>query len=762
MTTRVSILYALSGFLSLGYQVAWFRIFTDRFGATSLTFALVVTGFIGGLATGAAISPRIARVANRLKLTDGLRAYGLIELSISAAVMLTLLTGLIPADAWGTFPYYLDDGIWYPTLFYRSSQLLIAGICVFIPCVLMGATFPLLCEIFSTAPRGELFPSALYAWNTLGACLGVLVCQFFLIFWLGHERMFVLLAAANAVLGFYFLVAGGASRVPVAPEASRARIKKAEAATAPGALVAFAVLSGFLAGSLEGDLFKRLSFLLDFNSGATMAFISFWVIAAIFLASAVVRLARQLTLVHIKIAFALALVYYLTVWIGRDAINLSLTQNLRSEASFIFPDSMAALFLFVGIYAFVPYFLVSLLLPYVCNRIQGSQRHLGTAYGLNTLAFCLGLVLFTLIAPRVNIFYSLKLFMIVFAVVVSALILLSDRVASPWWQPAALAAALAAAAVLTPARYDRTFFIPTTPPSLFTGSAVMSNATDTTFVVNFGDRGNNAALYFGRMVMSGTGLGAQSYMRLMAHFPLLAHPDPKRALLICFGVGTTASAIASHDGLEAIDTVDLNYNVFRTAPEFDRFHHGVQRDPRLRMINDDGRDYLKRTDQRYDLITSEPPPPMVAGTYRLYSREYYEAALARLTDDGLMSQWLPIYQMPLEAEQLAVATFLEVFPHALMFRGFQRDLILVGSKAPIDLDRIGQRFSESPAVAEDLRSVRITEPSHLLARVAMDDTQLRAKYPINRVLSDQHNDFEHLFMDAEAQATRLHFAPRRR
>lgn len=262
--------------------------------------------------------------------------------------------------------------------------------------------------------------------------------------------------------------------------------------------------------------------------------------------------------------------------------------------------------------------------------------------------------------------------------------------------------------------------------------------------------------------MSGTGLGAQSYMRLMAHFPLLAHPDPKRALLICFGVGTTASAIASHDGIEAIDTVDLNYNVFRTAPEFDRFHHGVQRDPRLRMINDDGRDYLKRTDQRYDLITSEPPPPMVAGTYRLYSREYYEAALARLTDDGLMSQWLPIYQMPLEAEKLAVATFLEVFPHALMFRGFQRDLILVGSRAPIDLDRIAQRLSESPAVGEDLRSVRITEPSHLLARVAMDDTQLRANYPINRVLSDQHNDFEHLFMDAEAQATRLHFAPRRR
>jgi hypothetical protein len=47
--------YALSGFVSLGYQVAWFRYFTDWFGSTNLTFALVVCSFIGGLGTDSSL-----------------------------------------------------------------------------------------------------------------------------------------------------------------------------------------------------------------------------------------------------------------------------------------------------------------------------------------------------------------------------------------------------------------------------------------------------------------------------------------------------------------------------------------------------------------------------------------------------------------------------------------------------------------------------------------------------------------------------------
>ena len=55
---RVLLFYALSGFISLAYQVAWFRIVTDWFGSTNFTFALVVVNFIGGLSAGALASRR--------------------------------------------------------------------------------------------------------------------------------------------------------------------------------------------------------------------------------------------------------------------------------------------------------------------------------------------------------------------------------------------------------------------------------------------------------------------------------------------------------------------------------------------------------------------------------------------------------------------------------------------------------------------------------------------------------------------------------
>ena len=59
---RVFLLYALSDFISLGYQVAWFRILVDWFGSTNLTFVLVVCNFIGGLGGGALLSERITRL----------------------------------------------------------------------------------------------------------------------------------------------------------------------------------------------------------------------------------------------------------------------------------------------------------------------------------------------------------------------------------------------------------------------------------------------------------------------------------------------------------------------------------------------------------------------------------------------------------------------------------------------------------------------------------------------------------------------------
>jgi cytochrome c-type biogenesis protein CcmH/NrfG len=515
----------------------------------------------------------------------------------------------------------------------------------------------------------------------------------------------------------------------------------------------FAAISGFVSGALEGDMFKRISFVMELNPGATMSFISFWAILAIFLASAVVRRWRRLSLVHIKIAFAAGLVYFLITSSFIDEIMFAVDAGFdvlagpyaqQRIALLVFPNNLLELLIFTGILVFLPYFCVSLMLPHVCNRIQSLDRHIGFAYGLNTVAFCIGLVAFTLVAPRVNIFYSLKLFTLLFGIAIFSVFLLRERQRIRIWQPGIFLLACVVAALITSTSFDKHFFPATTDPATHPVSALKSNGANTTFVVNVdGDR----ALYFGRLKMSATSLRARTYMRLMAHFPLLLHAQPETALLICFGAGNTAAALAAHESLRQIDVVDLNDKVFKTAPEFAATNDEVYLDPRVRFIHDDGRNYLNFTDQTYDLITSEPPPPLAAGVYRLYSREYYMAAKQRMTPEGLMTQWLPMHLMDPGSVELAIRTFTAVFPDTLIITGFGSDFILVGGKSSLGLTRLERRFHESARVKADLERLRIRRPADLLARVVVGDRKLRDRYSGMRVISDQHNDLEGLFRD---------------
>lgn len=754
---RILLLYGCSGFLSLGYQVAWFRIFTDWYGSTNLTFALVVANFIGGLAVGGMASRvTTGSIAGRWGLGRGLRVYGLVELLVAASILLTFLAASLPADILGSFPYREVDGVFSATLGHRSLQALVASVCVFVPCFFMGVTFPLLCERFIGHPEGARFPALLYACNTLGACSGVLACQFLFLPALGHDITLGAMAALNALLGIYFLTTRSEFAVSSAPRSRPPTRAGGPSLPKPAAtLLAFVTLGGFVAGALEGDLFKRVTFVIELNPGATMSFISFWAVLAIFLASLVVHRFPGLRIVSIKAAIALAVLYCVTVWPQVDAIrdlveatvspaNVEVAASLEGFRNLSFPTTLLQLLVFVGIMVFPPYFLVSLLLPRVCNQLQADGSHLGLAYGLNTVAFCAGLLGFVLIAPQVNIFYSLELFVVVFAVAAAWLFVVREGRPFAAWQPGILVAALGLSVWLVPDGFDPGHFRAGTPPAVRPVRAVKSDGANTTFVVDFL---GSPRLYFGRLQMSGTNLRAQTYMRLMAHFPLLLHPKPERALLICFGAGNTASAIARHESIQRIDVVDLNANVFETAPEFAATNADVHLDPRVRFIEDDGRNFLNLSDERYDLVTSEPPPPLAAGVHRLYSREYYRQVRDHLTPNGFMTQWLPLFLMTPAAVEMAVSTFIEVFPHTFLFTGYGTDFILLGSRAPIDASTLDQRLQDSDAVARELARYNIRTPASLLARIVQSDASLRRNYGKARAISDQRNDLEHMLPD---------------
>src|SRR5665213_3621468 len=122
----------------------------------------------------------------------------------------------------------------------------------------------------------------------------------------------------NAGIAGYFLVTGRGD-LPVPPLTPSATNQHANLAPPPTStnlarLLTCAVLSGLLAGALEGDMFKRINLVVSNSPGALGPAISFWAILGIFLASAFVWRAPRLRLIHIKIAFVSAAIYFYAAW----------------------------------------------------------------------------------------------------------------------------------------------------------------------------------------------------------------------------------------------------------------------------------------------------------------------------------------------------------------------------------------------------------------------------------------------------------------
>jgi spermidine synthase len=177
---------------------------------------------------------------------------------------------------------------------------------------------------------------------------------------------------------------------------------------------------------------------------------------------------------------------------------------------------------------------------------------------------------------------------------------------------------------------------------------------------------------------------------MMAHLPMLLHPNPQDTLVICFGMGTTYRSAVSHGG--KVTAVELIKEVLDV---FDHFHEDaeqVRAYPNGKMIVNDGRNFLKLTRNRFDVITLDPPPPIdAAGVNHLYSREFIELAKSRLKKGGIMAHWIPRPGTLSGVDDwktfnMLVATFMDAFPYVYSQWAFHDiGLHILGSMEPITI-----------------------------------------------------------------------------
>ena len=132
--------------------------------------------------------------------------------------------------------------------------------------------------------------------------------------------------------------------------------------------------------------------------------------------------------------------------------------------------------------------------------------------------------------------------------------------------------------------------------------------------------------------------------RLLAHVPLLLHPDPKRVAILGLGSGVTLGSALTHP-IGRADVLEISPEVVAASRFFDKENHRAIANPNTRVIVGDGRTHLVLTRERYDVIVSEPSNPWMAGIASLFTREFFAMARARLQPGGVLCQWAHTYDI---------------------------------------------------------------------------------------------------------------------
>ena len=110
--------------------------------------------------------------------------------------------------------------------------------------------------------------------------------------------------------------------------------------------------------------------------------------------------------------------------------------------------------------------------------------------------------------------------------------------------------------------------------------------------------------------------------KLLAHLPLLLHPNPRQVGIVGLGSGVTLASALVHP-VVSVDVVEISPEVVEASAHFADVNRRALDDPRTRLVRGDGRTHLSLTSRRYDVVISEPSNPWMAGVAALFTQEFF-------------------------------------------------------------------------------------------------------------------------------------------
>ncbi|MYA28727.1 MAG: tetratricopeptide repeat protein [Nitrospira sp. SB0666_bin_27] len=728
MSTLILLLYAVHSLAGIAYEVVWIKLLTASIGMTVTAFGVVLATFMAGLGLGSYV---IARWKGTSEDHHGSRStYRLVAL-------LQTLMGLLGI----AFPLFLYWGDHLYVLVAPETEglrhLLVRGLYVgllLLPVTtLHGMNFPVLASLLTRcATRSHTTkPGLLYCVGLLASGLGSLA-SLGLIPALGLQRTSLALGTTNLVLALAAFLAGNrapghAQSMKEETSPPRKRGTPHSAALAPlslSALQIFGAVVGFLVISLEIIGAQYVWLIVNVTAYAEGILLS-TVLLMMGLGSGLYLVLRDRVRdrsAPFMCGLFIALIAQLTVMpIAGDIASLfdRTLQELRphelTTAQILFGDALLALTI-LG----VPMFGLGMAFCSLCDLatspLPGQAQEavispLGRLYAWHNWGALIGAVLTTF--GLLTILGLTHTWLLLSASLVGTLAFLVWRiplssargktgrhhagVPDLWGKEFTFLFLLGILAWLA-SDADLTFRHAAAGDS----QRVLYHREDALGVTEVYEDNATLArkLLTSRLRQEGGSAPKEiRVQRIQGYLPLFLHPDPRRVLVVGLGTGITLSPTLREE-VEEVTVIEISRGVIEAAKRFfAQANTRVLEHHKVRVVEQDGRNFIRLTRNAYDLIVQELFFPYQTGVGSLYTQEHYRQCRAKLAPGGLMAQWITINQLGTDDLRTLVRTFHSVFPvTSLWLNGGY--LLILGGLDPLHVPL--QRFLERYEVHDPL------------------------------------------------------------
>ena len=667
------------------------------FGNTAQSVAAVTAAFFIGIAAGSYLwGERLRRIENPL------RVYAWLEVGIVTAALLYFAI----FEVWSAVYQPLFSVLGDVPGFFLGVKVLLAMLLICPATFLMGGTLPVMGQhLVREASQLGRWSGWLYGINTLGAAGGALLAGFFLPQWLGFNRSYVVALVISSMVAAVAFALSRKAATP-APDPVEVRAPK-ESVVSLEHLQVVAFVSGFTSLALQ-VLWTRMFAQVLQNSVYTFAAILTVFLLALALGAFVARLLAErlrVTAVTLTVLLCVAATAVLLV----PPAFMAWTNDLRYQSGIAELDTYllqvaGLLALLVGL----PTMLLGIILPYLYKYAEVLAERpgfiLGRLNSWNTVgavmgSLCAGFVLL----ETLGLWSSIRLMVAVYLLTAVLFHLrTATGAASPRLAYVPLGIMLLALTVLDPGRYPVVNIQP-----LDRNEALLEVWEGSGGTVAVIKRNDKLRVKLNNWYSLG-GVGARNMEEMQSHLPLQLHPEPKSVFYLGLGSGITAGTAMQYP-VEEVVVAELVSDVIAASRKyFEPYTNGLFDDDRVRIVHEDGRNYLRASDESFDLIIADLFIPWKSGVGYLYTQEHFQTAKSRLNAGGMFIQWIPLYQISERELGIIGKTMLSAFDRVTVWRGdFKPEkpmLALIGHTDVAPLDPSAQLAQLSKAALADYRS----------------------------------------------------------